>query len=44
MNQNEHAPAPEPTPEQNIPKKPRPLRGLALLVLLLCLGAGFFGW
>ena len=44
MNQNEHAPAPEQTPEQNIPKKPRPLRGLALLVLLLCLGAGFFGW
>ena len=44
MSQNENAPAPEQTPEQNKGKKKHPLRVLALFVLLLCLGAGFFGW
>ena len=44
MSQNENAPAPEQTPEQNGGKKPRPLRVLVLLVLLICLGAGLYGW
>ena len=44
MTQNENAPAPEQTPEQDSGKKKSPLRVLALFVLLLCLGAGFFGW